>query len=68
MEIEWTSKAAGASNVEYNCSDDDRVDGENGMALSHRLAAGVVSLLYKLCGQRHFPFSKAHVIANDSEG
>lgn len=41
---------------------------ENVMALSHRLAAGVVSLLYKLCGQRHFPFSKAHVIANDREG
>lgn len=38
-------KAAGASNVESNCSDDDRADMENGMALSHRLAAGVVSLL-----------------------
>lgn len=68
MGIEWTSKAAGASNVESNCSDDDRVDGENGIALSHKLAAGAVSLLDKLCGQRHFPFPKAQVIANDSEG
>lgn len=68
MGTEWASKAAAASNVKSNCSDDDRVDGENGMALSHRLAAGVVSLLYKLCGQRHFPFPKAHVIANDRGG
>lgn len=68
MEIEWTSKAARASNAECNCRDYDRVNGENGMALSHRLAAGVVRLLYKSCGQHHFPFSNAHVIENDREG
>lgn len=27
MEIEWTSKSAGACCAEFNCSDDDRVDG-----------------------------------------
>lgn len=37
------------------------------MALSHRLAVGVESLLYKLYGQSYFPCSKAHVIANDRE-
>lgn len=58
MEIEWTSKSAVASNVESNCSDDDRVDGENGMAISHRLAARVVSLLYIYVGSTIFLFQK----------
>ncbi len=54
----------------WNLSEVMMIEGnqENGMALSHRLAAGVVRLLYKLCEQRHFPLSKAHVIANDREG
>lgn len=56
------------SNVESNYSDYGRLAGENDMALSHRLAAGVVNLSYKLCRQDHFPCSKAHVIANDREG
>lgn len=56
--MKWTSKAVGACYVQCNCSDDDRVDRENEMAPSHRLAAGGVRLLYKLRGQSHSDFQK----------
>lgn len=66
MKNEWTTRLQ-TPLMWKNWMNDDRLNRENGVALSHRLAEGVVSLLYKLCGQCHFPCSKAHVISNDRE-